>query len=54
MEMRKKKSYGVFENLSKILPQLSIEGENESFISDKTEPHRSTYVSPLKRESGLT
>ena len=40
---------GIFENLSKILPQLSIEGENESFYYGKTEPHMSAYVFPLKR-----
>lgn len=45
---------GIFEILSKILPQLSIEGENEGFIYDKTEPHRSAYKSTFKRESGLT
>jgi len=51
----KKMSFdGIFETLSKILPQLIVKRGKWNFYYDKTELHRSAYVSPLKRESGLT
>ena len=45
---------GIFGYPLKNSAQLSIEGENEGFIYDKTEPHGSAYVSPPKWESGPT